>query len=132
MLNDILMLPVDGSPFLIEWRKKNETVYLDRNNWSKGGGGGGLWKKENVLIKISGGGGGGCFGPPPQISATNGPIDLKIGSRKTSQVEYKKIYKTFFDFFFFFFLLKPQDSFGKNYKTLSWSSESEAHIRKHW
>ena len=28
-----------------------------------------------------GGGGGGCFGPPPpQISATNGPIDLKIGT----------------------------------------------------
>ena len=26
--------------------------------------------------------------------------------------------------------LKPQDSFGKNYKTLSWSSESEAHFRK--
>ena len=32
-------------------------------------------------------GGGGLFWPPPQISATNGPIDLKIGSRKTSQVE---------------------------------------------
>ena len=25
-------------------------------------------------------GGGGHFGPPPQISATNGPIDLKIGT----------------------------------------------------
>ena len=27
-----------------------------------------------------GGGGGGHFAPPPQISATNGPIDLKIGT----------------------------------------------------
>ena len=26
------------------------------------------------------GGGGGWFGPPPQISATNGPIDSKIGT----------------------------------------------------
>ena len=25
-------------------------------------------------------GGGGWFGPPPQISATNGPIDSKIGT----------------------------------------------------
>ena len=30
------------------------------------------------LESIGGGGGGGC--PPPQISATNGPIDLKIGT----------------------------------------------------
>ena len=32
------------------------------------------------LSPLGGGGGGGCFGPPPQISATNGPIDLKIGT----------------------------------------------------
>ena len=36
------------------------------------------------------GGGGGHFGPPPppQISATNGPIDLKIGT-VVKQVKYK-------------------------------------------
>ena len=39
--------------------------------------------------------------PPPQISATNGPIDSKIGSRKTSQVElFKKIYKNWTFIFF--------------------------------
>ena len=33
------------------------------------------------LSPLGGGGGGGLFWPPPpQISATNGPIDLKIGT----------------------------------------------------
>ena len=56
-----------------------------------------FWGLESI-----GGGGGGHFGPPPQISATNGPIDLKIGTVvKTSQVEFKKnIY--IWTFFFFF------------------------------
>ena len=48
--------------------------------------------------------GGGDFRPPPQISATNGPIDLKIGSRKTSQVEYKKIKN--WTFIYLFLLIK--------------------------
>ena len=32
------------------------------------------------LESIGGGGGGGLIWPPPQISATNGPIDSKIGT----------------------------------------------------
>ena len=36
-----------------------------------------FWGLESIG---GGGGGGGCFGPPPQISATNGPIDSKISA----------------------------------------------------
>ena len=52
------------------------------------------------------GGGGGLIWPPPpppQISATNGPIDSKIGSRKTSQVELKKWRKKKFGPLLFFY-----------------------------
>ena len=47
-----------------------------------------FWGLESI-----GGGGGGHFGsPPPQISATNGPIDLKIGTvvKQVENIKKKK------------------------------------------
>ena len=56
-----------------------------------------FWGLESI-----GGGGGGAVLAPPQISATNGPIDSKIGTvGKTSQVELKM---KKMDLYFFFII----------------------------
>ena len=69
----------------VSWR---ELCALQSNHTKcrRGGGGPSLFRVKTLIPlgyfeDLSPLGGGGCFGPPPpQISATNGPIDLKIGT----------------------------------------------------
>ena len=61
-----------ATPVIITWRQKGGNLICRLNPNPIGL----FWGLES----IGGGGGGGLFWPPPQISATNGPIDLKIGT----------------------------------------------------